>query len=275
MTSQAAMSSDESLSAVVVGTKEHEVWESLAAVTDPELDESVTALGFVTTVSVKERAVFIGFHLPTYWCAANFAYMMASDMHRAAMALPWVTSVCVELDEHMYSETINRGIAASLSFQDTFGDEANDEIHVVRDKFRRKAFQQRQELVIRYLLARHHTVESIVALRMFQLDVLPFEDDEGQQLSARYREIRQEFGGACESDNFAFVRLDGVQLAVDTFDQYLLELRSVRINTQFNGEICRGLLAARYGQSEASPTEVRVAFPALEEQQARDSLQGT
>ena len=66
----------------------------LATVMDPELDESVTELGFITEVVLQgEGEVRIGFRLPTYWCATNFAYLMADDMRRAVQALPWVTKV--------------------------------------------------------------------------------------------------------------------------------------------------------------------------------------
>ena len=65
-------------------TREAEVLARLAAVTDPELDEPVTALGFVERVAVAaDGTVTVDFRLPTFWCAANFAYMMAEDMRDA------------------------------------------------------------------------------------------------------------------------------------------------------------------------------------------------
>lgn len=251
--------------------QEHQVWECLAVVTDPELDESVTALGFVSSVSVKGQTVSVGFHLPTYWCAANFAYMMAHDMRRAVQTLPWVKAVHVELHEHMYSDTINRGIACNSSFQDTFGDEASDEIDVVRETFRKKAFQQRQELLIRHLLANDYSREFIVNLRMRELDLGSIADAEGQRLLNRYREIRMEWGGTNGQDAYAFVKVDGQALNLEIFDTYLSELRSIRINTQFNGEICRGLLDARYGKGAKPVSAVPVKFPALEKTLARST----
>ena len=251
-------------SAAEFNEQERQVWESLAVVTDPELDESVTALGFVSSVNVSGQTVKIVFHLPTYWCAANFAYMMAYDMRRAVNALSWVNTVTVELQEHMYSDTINRGIAANSSFQDTFGEEASDEIDVVRVTFRKKAFQQRQELLIRHLLANNHSREYIVNLRLSELDRLVIPDDEGQRLLKRYQEIRMEWGGANGPECRAFVKVDGQALSLDIFEMYLSELRSIRINTQFNGEICRGLLDARYGKDNKAVSAVPVKFPALE-----------
>ncbi|MBX2885170.1 MAG: iron-sulfur cluster assembly protein [Granulosicoccus sp.] len=244
-----------------------EVWRCLASVTDPELDESVTELEFVTSVQVHNADVHIQFHLPTYWCAANFAYMMSADMQQAVQVLPWVNSVVVELQEHMYSDTINRGIAASRSFQDTFGEEASDELDTVRATFRRKAFQQRQELLLRFLLKNDHSRQALISMRMADLHALSPGDKEGQRLLGRYQEIRREWGGDSSAEKLAFVSVDGQPLTIDRFEQYLSELRSIRINTQFNGEICRGLLDARYGDREGRVSEVRVNFPVLERKQ--------
>lgn len=238
--------------------REQEVWNCLEPVTDPELDESVTELGFVKSVEIDESDVTILFHLPTYWCAANFAYMMASDMHCAVSALPWVRTVTVELLEHMYSETINRGIKASQSFQATFGDEANGEIDTVRATFRKKAFQQRQELLLRNLLREGVSEQELVGLKLGSLRSYSYQDTDDQRVLKRYLEIRQEWGGIANADSLAFVTVDGQQLSEKQFDAYLQELRSTRINTQFNGELCRGLLRARYGAEQshlsASPT---------------------
>ena len=61
-----------------------EVWARLDGVTDPELDESVVALNFVTEAIVDAaNCVHVFFRLPTYWCAANFAFLMADDMRTA------------------------------------------------------------------------------------------------------------------------------------------------------------------------------------------------
>src|SRR3984957_5581550 len=109
--------------------RQAEVWACLQGVTDPELDESVTELNFVSRVDVDpENRVHIEFRLPTYWCAANFSFLMADDMRRAVMALAWVEGISVVLGEHMYADKINAGLAKGLSFQDTFGVEADGDL---------------------------------------------------------------------------------------------------------------------------------------------------
>ena len=133
-----------------------EVWDRLASVTDPELDESVTELRFVTAVEVDaESRVHIGFRLPTYWCSPNFAFLMADDMRAAAGSLPWVRQVLIDLHDHMYSDTINQGLAEGRSFKATFAEEAAEEdLDDLRRTFRIKAYQRRQEAVIRHLMER-------------------------------------------------------------------------------------------------------------------------
>src|SRR5712664_3585841 len=92
--------------------RQAEIWACLQGVMDPELDESVTDLNFVTKADVdSENRVHIEFRLPTYWCAANFSFLMADDMRCAVSALDWVKGVSIVLGEHMYADKINAGLA--------------------------------------------------------------------------------------------------------------------------------------------------------------------
>ena len=110
------------------------VWACLQGVTDPELDESVVDLNFVTRADVDTmNRVHIEFRLPTYWCAANFSFLMADDMRSAVSALDWVEGVSVVLGEHMYADKINAGLARGLSFQETFGTEADRDFQLEYD----------------------------------------------------------------------------------------------------------------------------------------------
>ncbi|MCS5599972.1 MAG: iron-sulfur cluster assembly protein, partial [Rhodospirillales bacterium] len=64
-----------------------EVDQQLAKVYDPELDQPLTELGFIGGVDIAGDKVTVRFRLPTYWCAANFAYMMASDIRERVSEL--------------------------------------------------------------------------------------------------------------------------------------------------------------------------------------------
>lgn len=231
------------------------VWASLAPVTDPELDESVTELDFVTAVTLEaEGSVRVAFRLPTYWCAANFAFLMADDMRRAVQALPWVTKVKVELQDHVDADKINCGMAKAQSFKDTFAGEAEGNLDEVRETFRRKAFQRRQEAVIRDLLGRGHSAEQVIGMTLAALEQLPVDDEDGQKLIVRYLELRRAWGDS-QAEAPAFVTAEGAALKAGAFDAYLKDLRRVRLNVELNGIICRGLLKARNRQRDAEDEE--------------------
>ena len=229
-----------------------EVWERLARVPDPELDEPVTELAFVTGVEVDPGGrVAIGFRLPTYWCAANFAFMMADDMRREVAALPWVSGVHLTLDEHMYADAVNRGMAEGLSFRDSFGEEAShDDLGEVRRTFKVKSFQRRQEALVRHLLAAGTAPEMLLSLTVAELEAMPCGEG-GSKLIARYLE-RRDVPGPATPGALAFVDERGATIAPDALPAHLRALRRVGINMEFNGALCRGLLAARYGE-DASP----------------------
>lgn len=226
-----------------------EVWARLACVVDPELDESVTDLGFVTSVAVDDDGgVDVAYRLPTYWCAANFAYLMAADMRAAIAGLPWVTRIGLTLDEHMYADEINRGMARNLSFEQAFGDAANDDLDAVRRTFLVKAYQRRQEALLSHLLAKGHEAQTVVALTVDALVALT-RDAESTRLIERYLERRH----VCANSAYAFVDTNGAPLDASTINAYLRALRRVGVNAEFNSALCRGLLAARYGEAEAQP----------------------
>jgi metal-sulfur cluster biosynthetic enzyme len=222
-----------------------EVWVCLQDVMDPELDESVTELNFVSRADVDlENRVHIEFRLPTYWCAANFSFLMADDMRRAVSALDWVQGVSVVLGEHMYAEKINEGLAKGLSFQETFGVEADGGLDDLRQTFLVKAFQRRQAALLNHLVGMGHASDAIVSLTLGELDQLTL-DVEGVKLLRRYLERRAVIQ-ATGTDGIAFVDAAGARLGADSLAAYLSGLRRVGINAEFNGALCRGLLSVRF-----------------------------
>ncbi len=229
-----------------------QVQACLATVMDPELDESVTELGFVTELELcSEGEVRIGFRLPTYWCAANFAFLMADDMRRAVQVLPWVTSVQVQLHEHMYAEAINQGVAEGAGFQSAFGAAAEGGLEALRTTFLLKAFQRRQEALLQHLLDAGFEAAVLVAMDRGALRRSSLES-EGEHLTARYLERRDEAGDGA----LAFVDSAGRAIAAAELPGYLRGLRRVGINAEFNGALCRGLLAVRDGVALTQPIHI-------------------
>ena len=235
-----------------------EIWRRLEVVTDPELDESVVDLAFVTHVDVgHDDHVRIDWRLPTYWCAANFAFMMADDLREAASEASWATGVTVVLGEHMYADTINTGVAAGRSFQDSFGKEADGSLDEVRRTFLLKAFQRRQEALLLHLIEAGYPAEAIVSMRLAALEALP-NDDERRRLVARYLQ-RRAVAGPVSPDALAFVTSAGDSVQVEGFEVYVKNLRRVRVNAEFNGALCRGLLAVRFDEPPTNPREPALA----------------
>ncbi|MCC8953194.1 DUF59 domain-containing protein [Bradyrhizobium sp. Pear77] len=225
--------------------KRAQIWACLQDVMDPELDESVTELNFVTKAAVDSRDhVHIEFRLPTYWCAANFSFLMADDMRRAVSALDWVKGVSVVLGEHMYADKINAGLAQGRSFQETFGAEADGSLDDLRQTFLVKAFQRRQVALLSHLAALGKSPAQIVSWTLTELGSLPL-DDAGEKLIQRYLERRSVVGPA-SGDGPAFVDANGARLTAEGLAGYVSSLRRVGINAEFNGALCRGLLAARF-----------------------------
>lgn len=226
-----------------------QVQACLATVMDPELDESVTELGFITEVVLcGEGEVRISFRLPTYFCAANFAFLMADDMRLAVQALPWVTKVKVSLGEHMYAEAINEGVAEGAGFQAAFGAAAEGGLGALRRTFELKAFQRRQEALLQHLLDIRQLPEALTSLDIGSLKELPL-DATGQRLVGRYLERRYLVAGG----QLAFVDTDGLPIAAKSLSAHLRDLRSVCVNAEFNGVLCRGLLAVRDKDMGAQP----------------------
>jgi metal-sulfur cluster biosynthetic enzyme len=237
-----------------------EIWDRLRHVTDPELDESVTELGFVTSVEVDAMDnVHIQFRLPTYWCAANFAFMMADDMRAAVGAVSWVRGVSVVLGEHMYADKINRGISQGLSFQEAFGREANGDLSDVRRTFLLKAFQRRQEALLNELMAQGYTAEQLVTMILGELQALSVER-QGQDLVGRYLE-RREIVGPCSPDAPAFLSAEGRRLQAEGLEAYVRGLRRVGVNAEFNGALCRGLLSVRFDMTTPLPERPKMNPP--------------
>lgn len=230
-----------------------EVLAQLGRVSDPELDESVTSLGFVTGVSVDDGGrVEVGFRLPTYWCAANFAFLMADDMRAEVGRLPWVRGVSVALGDHMYADTINTAMAHGLSFQDAFGAEADGNLDALRRTFEMKAFQRRQMLLLEHLLAAGHAPERLTALTIAELLSLPGDSDSAP-LVERYLE-RRGVPGPAGPDDPAFVDEAGCAVAPADFPVHRRALSRVAVNVEFNGALCRGLLAAWFDEPQGEPT---------------------
>jgi metal-sulfur cluster biosynthetic enzyme len=224
-----------------------EVWAALGRVTDPEIDESVTSLEFVTRVELgAANQVSIEFRLPTYWCAPNFAFLMASDMRDAVEELPWVEKVSIELLDHFSAALINRSVALKQDFRDAFPGETDGDLTQIRRTFLGKSYQRRQELLIRHLLRMSVDASWLIRATLRDLKQLSL-DKEGVPLRDLYVFAWRRIHGGSGQDQLAFTTVDRRPLNLDELKDYLRLITGVRRTAEFNGLVCSSLLIARKG----------------------------
>lgn len=237
-----------------------QVWARLDLVMDPELDEPVTDMGFIEAVSITDltnghnaSTVEVTFRLPTYWCSPNFAFLMAESIKREIEVLPWVGQAVVMLQDHMAAAEMNAAVNSGASFGSVFEDlHPGEDLSALREKFDVKAFQRRQEVVIKALVARGYTQAQLVDLRLADLEGVALPDPEDARQKGRYLTILKAKALANAPADLALPTYQGVPLTVDGFSVYMGLLRSVRINMEFSGSLCRGLKASRYKQADLS-----------------------
>jgi metal-sulfur cluster biosynthetic enzyme len=222
---------------------EAEIISALDTVLDPELDQPVTELGFVRSVTLDDAGVEVHLRLPTAFCAPNFAYLMVSDAHDALSALVGVGRVRVLLDDHHDSELINAGVAAGLDYRGTFGHEAEDSLDELRLTFQRKAHRAAMERCCRLMLARRTwTVEELGLLELLDLP-------EGREKAALMRR-REAIGLPNHPHAPVFVDHRGDRVHDDEIPMQLRRAAATRISIEGNAHFCRGLLATRYTDIE-------------------------
>ena len=226
---------------------EAQVTEALSAVRDPELDEPLTDLGFVKDVRIDGGQVTVTLWLPTYFCAPNFAYMMAVDAKEAVGAVDGVTDVAIRLIDHHASDDINSGLDAGKDFDETFpGDVSGDGLAETRQRFDRKAFVARQQELYRQLTDQGKTPTDILGLTLANLPDTPE--------ARRYLDRRARVGLDTAGDAPFLVGLDGKAVTAENLDRHLIFARTISVSIEGNASFCRGLLAVRYGL-EPEPKE--------------------
>jgi metal-sulfur cluster biosynthetic enzyme len=224
-----------------------EILDALAGVRDPELDEPITDLDFVSELEVEEGAAFVRLRLPTYFCAPNFAYLMVADAKAAVLSVPGIERASVALDDHYASAEINVGVNDGHGFDGAFPDETESpDLEELRTVFRRKSFVSRQEQLCRELLAEDHAPADLAGMTLA--------DVPASDLLQKYLERRTELGLDVSGDAPLVVDPDGKRVPEEAVVQHLRFARTVRVSIEGNAELCRGLLATRYGTPDREET---------------------
>lgn len=222
----------------------------LDRVLDPELDESVLSLGFVEGVSGDaEGNLAVSLRLPTYWCAANFSYLMASDARRELLQVEGVRSVTVTMGEHFAGNEIEGGAGPGLSFGEAFPTGGPDTLEETRQLFLRKGFFSRQERLLRELKRIGLSFDEIAALRVSDV---PAEVD--SRTLTRYLDRRTELGIDFSPESPLIVDVHGAVVPPGTLETYYLRARTTRLAMEASGSLCSAMLESRNANWTPSAT---------------------
>ncbi|MEV7549431.1 iron-sulfur cluster assembly protein [Amycolatopsis sp. NPDC089917] len=228
--------------------REHDAYTALHAVYDPELDEPITDLGFVRSLTVEDDHVTVHLRLPTSFCSPNFAYLMAYDAKDVLTALDGVSHVLVVLDDHHDSDLINRGLAADAGYRGTFGDEAGQDLDELRLTFRRKAHTAAMERALTLFLRENRE------LAEEQLHDVTLSDLPAHRTTHALLRRRAALNLDTAPEAPVLVDDHGTPYPREEVPLRLRFARSVRISVDGNAHFCRGLLRTRYPESAADQT---------------------
>ena len=248
---------------VVTGARSEAALAALGTVRDPELDEPITSLGFVSSCTVSAGGeAEVRLRLPTYFCAPNFAYLMVADAYDAVSALPGVRVVTVVLEDHFASDAINGGVAAQAGFVRSFDGEAVEELDELRASFLRKAVMAGTDQVCRPLLAAGKDQAALLAMTLGEVPP--------SRALTRLRDRRAELGLPC--DDSAPLLIDpvtGAAVGLEALPLHLRRAQLTRTSIEANSGICRGMLRHRYdtpGQGQTLLSETLLSETAEEDQ---------
>lgn len=230
---------------------EAEIWSALETVRDPELDESIVALSFVTGVEIEDGTASVRLRLPTYFCAPNFAYLMVSDAFDAVTAVAAGRRVSIRLEDHFASEEINGGVSEGAGFQGTFPGQARDELDELRLTFQRKAHTACLERASAQLIKNGWVIEDLGGATLADLPDTP--------VTRSLLRRRADLGLSLEPERPMFVDAQGVPVGKPDLFSHLRMARATRVSIDGNSGLCRGLLATRYGDGTTQGTLSAVA----------------
>ncbi len=218
------------------------VLAGLDRVLDPELDESVLSLEFVESVAGDDAGnLTVCLRLPTYWCAANFSYLMASDVRRELAGVEGVSSVAVKLGEHFAGLEVEDGAGQGKSFAEAFPDSGPDTLEETRQIFLRKGYFTRQQRLLQALKRAGLSYERMAALRVGNIPTNLVD----ARTAARYLERRGELGLDCSDSAPLIVNVKGEAISPDELEAYYIRARTTRLAMEASGSLCSAMLQSR------------------------------
>jgi metal-sulfur cluster biosynthetic enzyme len=212
----------------------------LGTVLDPELDEPILELGFVSLLRVHEKHAQVTLELPTSWCAMNFAFLMAEDVRKVLLGVCGIEQVTVRLGDHCAAVDIEAAVNEGRPFSAAFPGDAGMGLAALRGTFLRKGFLVRQERLLHELRESCQSPDEISAYRV----------SDGPRIASnealrRYLERRAELGLDCSPGAPLIVDQTGAAIASDELESHYTQIRTIRVSMEANGSFCRAVLAMR------------------------------
>jgi metal-sulfur cluster biosynthetic enzyme len=217
-----------------------EILDALKAVRDPELNEPITSLGFVSSCTVSGQGqAQVRLRLPTYFCAPNFAFLMVADAYDAVSGVPGVRDTEIVLEDHFAAEAINDGVAAHAGFVRSFPGEARSELNSLRTDFLRKAVMAGTDQVCRPLAASGISPSRLAQMTLADAPASPALD----RLRQRRTELSLPSG---DTDPLVIDPVSGAGVLAGDLPLHLRKARITRVGIDANTSICSGMLRHRY-----------------------------
>ncbi len=242
------------------------LWRQLEQVLDPELDESIVRLGFVTRLDWDGERARVALRLPTYWCSANFAYLMADGVRRALLALPEVKGVEVVVTDHFAGEELTRGVSAGKGFVEIFPEESEEELDELRRLFLVKGYLSRLLVLAEHFRATGASYETLLGARLGDLRIRGDDawlDSAGRlfgpvrsRVVERYLTRRAELGLPDTPESPLLLQPDGSPIDPARAREEFRRLRATVINLRASTFFCEAVLASR---NERTVTERKEA----------------
>lgn len=240
------------------------VFQALSTVTDPELDEPITDLGFVRGLSVSEDGrVSVNLVTSTFWCSPNFVYLMLEEARDVISKLPGVAGARVSLGGHHDADRINEGINSGKSFSECYPSEASDDLAALDRMIRTRALRSRLYSMATALSRSGITPEELLALSRHDIVVegdglvvktrtraARISDPADVQRVARYLSFLDGLGGT--NGPLVIWDLEGNPPEAAEFASDLTLGRLAKANFSLNAELCRALLSSRLDRESSS-----------------------
>jgi metal-sulfur cluster biosynthetic enzyme len=238
------------LSAGAVADLRARILDALSAVYDPELDEPITRLRFVSSIEVScDGDADVLLRLPTPQCAPNFAFLMGADARRVVAAVQGVRRATIRFEDHYTGEEINLALRGGAGFTGAFpGETDDDDLESLRAIFTRKALIGRQATVCERMLSEGCSENAVLLATVSELPDMP--------QARRALQLRAQLGLRADPGAPAFVQPGGEPVGADGLRRWLRGAQLVRLSLEANGGICRDLLRARHGLAAEPEEEV-------------------